>query len=67
MTDVAWRAGLEVQRLDLPEHVVDAAADLLALGAEHGQLGAGAFGFGDAGAGRVELGAQPGVLLVARA
>ncbi len=54
---------LEVQRLNLPQHVVDAAADLLALGAEHGELAPGPFGVGQARARRVDLAAQPGVLV----
>src|SRR3954470_10215513 len=54
---------LQVQRLDLLEHVVDARADLLALAAQGGELGAGALRVGHLEPGRVELGAQPGVLL----
>src|SRR5436190_17870320 len=62
----AWpvAAGLEADRLDLAEHVVDAAPDLFALGAEHGQLGAGALGFGRPGAHQLDLAAQLRVLLV---
>src|SRR5436305_7328609 len=54
--------GLQVQRLDLLEHVVDAAANLLALAAQRRQLRAGALRVGDARPCGVELGAQPRVL-----
>src|SRR5205814_8781003 len=50
--------GLEVQRLDLLEHVADASADVLALAAQRRQLAAGLLGVGQPSAHGVELGAQ---------
>src|SRR3954451_7989007 len=54
--------GSEVQRLDLLQHVADAAANLLALAAQGAQLGAGAFGVAQPRPRALELGAQPRVL-----
>src|SRR5438093_6161702 len=66
VTSRGWSSfteGLEIQRVDLFEHVLDAAADLLALRAQRRQLGARAFRRGKPPACGVELGAQPRVLL----
>src|SRR5689334_8768012 len=62
MADAPDGPGLQVQRLDLLEHVADARADLLALRAERGELGAGAFGFRRLRAGGLQLRPQPRVL-----
>src|SRR5262249_54309019 len=56
--------GLKTDRLELFEHVLHATANLLALGLERRQFGAGAFALGDPGARGVELAAHAAVLVL---